>query len=343
MPGSSFPVRVRRLKRRDFLWISSSLLAAAALPAASICAEAQAQTRDFKAWVKELKAEAAGAGIGQATLDDALDAIQPIDRVIELDRKQPEFTITFQQYMQRAVNDARVEKGKRLLEDHKALLGEVSRKFGVQPRFIVALWGIETDFGRITGGFPVIAALATLAYEGRRAAFFRKELLNALRIVDQGHVSPGNMLGSWAGAMGQSQFMPSSFLSYAVDYDGDGRRDIWNSLPDVFASIANYLGKSGWNGEQNWGRAALLPPGFDPALASLDVKKPLADWAKLGVRRADGAPLPDRPFDASVVKPGNGDDAFVVYENYRVIMKWNRSLFFATAVGTLADRIGGGS
>ena len=339
MPGSCPSEHERRLKRRSFLRYSLGLASVAALPPL----HARAQQPDFKTWLRDLKTEAQGAGIGQATLDEALDNIATIDRVIELDRKQPEFTITFQQYMQRVVNDARVERGKRLLEEHRALLEEVGGKFGVQPRFIVSLWGIETDFGRLTGGFPVIAALATLAFEGRRAAFFRKELLNALRIVDQGHIRPGNMIGSWAGAMGQSQFMPSSFLSYAVDYDGDGKRDIWTTLPDVFASIANYLGKSGWNAGQNWGRSAQLPANFDSALASLEIKKPLADWAKLGVRRADGAPLPDRPVDASVIKPGNGDGAFVVYENFRVIMKWNRSQFFATAVGTLADRIGGGN
>ncbi len=337
MPGSSLSARDRRLKRRDFLQFSLGFGLAAALATR----RAYAQAQDFKAWLQDLKSEARGAGIGQTTLDDALDNIAPLDRVVELDRKQPEFTITFQQYMLRVVNDARVERGKRLLEEHKALLAEVSAKFGVQPRFIVSLWGIETDFGRLTGGFPVIAALATLAFEGRRAAFFRKELLNALRIVDQGHIRAGDMIGSWAGAMGQSQFMPSSFLSYAVDYNGDGKRDIWTTLPDVFASIANYLGKSGWNADQSWGRAAQLPAGFEPNFVTLDVKKPLAEWVKLGVRRSDGGPLPDRPFDASIIKPGDGGDAFVVYDNYRVIMKWNRSQYFATAVGTLADRIGG--
>ncbi|MGQ0675968.1 MAG: lytic murein transglycosylase [Rhodospirillales bacterium] len=339
MPGSRSCASIRRLERRSFLQVSLGLALAAALPAG----HARAQPQDFQAWLKDLKAEALAAGLKRSTLDEALDGIQPIARVIELDRKQPEFVLTFREYMLRVVNDARVEKGRRLLEEHKALLEGVGRKFGVQPRFIVALWGIETDFGRLTGGFPVIAALATLAFEGRRAQFFRKELLNALRIVDQGHIRGGDMIGSWAGAMGQSQFMPSSFLSFAVDYDGDGRRDIWTTLPDVFASIANYLGKSGWNADQNWGLAVRLPEGFDAALASLEVKKPLAEWTKLGVRRADGQALPDRPVEASIVKPGNGEDAFAVYDNYRVVMKWNRSLYFATAVGTLADRIGGGS
>jgi len=339
MPGSRPLARPFPLERRSFLRLSLGTAAAAALPAP----RARAQQPDFKAWLKDFKAEALAQGLKQSTLDDALDNIAPIARVIELDRKQPEFVLTFQQYMQRVVNDVRVEKGRRLLDEHKALLEEVGRKFGVQPRFIVALWGVETDFGRLTGGFPVIAALATLAFEGRRAAFFRKELLNALKIVDQGHIRPGDMTGSWAGAMGQSQFMPSSFLSFAIDYDGDGKPDIWTTLADVFASIANYLGKSGWNAGQNWGRAVKLPEGFDAAQAGLEVKKPLQEWARLGVRRADGGPLPERPFDASIVLPGNGGDAFAVYDNYRVIMKWNRSLYFATAVGTLADRLGGGS
>ena len=338
MPGSRPLARPLPLERRSFLRLSLGAATAAAWPAP----RARAQG-DFRAWLQEFKAEALAAGLKQSTLDEALDNIQPLPRVIELDRKQPEFVLTFREYMQRVVNDARVEKGRRLLDEHKALLEEVGRRFGVQPRFIVALWGIETDFGRLTGGFPVIAALATLAFEGRRAAFFRKELLNALRIADQGHIRPGEMTGSWAGAMGQSQFMPSSFLSYAVDFDGDGRPDIWTTLPDVFASIANYLGKSGWKGEQDWGRAVRLPEGFDGAQAGLEVKKPLREWGRLGVCRADGGALPERPFDASIVLPGNGGDAFAVYDNYRVIMKWNRSLYFATAVGTLADRIGGGS
>jgi len=174
------------------------------------------------------------------------------------------------------------------------LLEEVAQKYGVQARFIVAFWGIETDFGRITGGFPLVPALATLAYDGRRSAYFRKELLNALEILDGGHIAPKDMVGSWAGAMGQCQFMPSSFLNFAVDGDGDGRKDIWTNRKDVFASAANYLSRSGWKGDQTWGRQVRLPDGFDAKLADLDVRKTLAEWQGLGVRRLDGSDLPVR-------------------------------------------------
>lgn len=316
-------------------------LAGATALVAAVAPGAFANAQPFADWLKDLRRDAEAKGISQKTLGVALQGVQPIDRVLELDRKQPEFTLTFRDYLARVVNDARVEKGRRLLEEHRTIIDQASRKYGVQPRFIVALWGIESDFGRLTGGFPVISALATLAYDGRRSAFFRQELMNALQIIDQGHIAAGSMTGSWAGAMGQSQFMPSSFLNFAVDFDGDGRRDIWTSLPDVFGSIANYLGKSGWDIDLTWGRPVSLPPGFAASeLATLQVRKTLSEWQALGVRKIDGGHLPtQRDLVASIVKPGDGDEAFLAYDNYRVIMKWNRSLFFATAVGTLSDRL----
>ena len=215
---------------------------------------------------------------------------------------------------------------------------EISKRYGVQPRFIVALWGIESSFGEGSGKFPVVAALATLAYDGRRSAFFRRELMNALKIIDQDHFDPKDMLGSWAGAMGQSQFMPSSFLLYAVNYSGDGRRDIWHSRPDVFASIANYLSQSGWHGDESWGRAVRLPAKFDPALIGLNVRKSMREWQRLGVQRSDGGVLPARDTVASVLRPGGEDGpALLVFDNFRVLMKWNSSSYFASAVGFLAD------
>jgi len=245
--------------------------------------------------------------------------------------------------MDRVAPAARVEKGRQKLEENRALLEKIGREYGVQPRFIVAFWGIETDFGRITGGFPLVQALVTLAFDGRRSAYFRKELINALKIINQGHVTVADMVGSWAGAMGQCQFMPSSFLSFAVDYDGDGRKDIWNTKADVFASAANYLSRSGWKGDQTWGREVRLPAGFDPKLVGLEVNKPMGDWQKLGVLRADGGELPPRDLAASLVtaEKDPGGAAFLVYNNYRAILKWNQSTFFAVAVGSLADRIGG--
>ena len=299
---------------------------------------------DFQIWLGKLRVEAEGKGISQSVLDEALAGIQPIPRVIELDRRQPEFTLTFTQYRDRVVPQSRIKKGRVKYQENRDLLEEIGGKIGVQPRFIVALWGIETDFGRVTGGFKVIPALATLAHDGRRSAFFRKELLNALQILHEGHIAPKEMMGSWAGAMGQSQFMPSSFLAHAVDYDGDGRRDIWTTRPDVFASAANYLAKSGWRADQTWGREVKLPRDFDFALADLKVRKPIGGWQALGVRQPDGGDLPTRQLSASIVLPEKGKmtPAYLVYSNYRTTLRWNRSTYFALAVGLLSDGIGAG-
>ena len=294
---------------------------------------------DFDNWLSEFKIEAINSGISEKTLQVALANIQPIRRVVELDKKQPEFTLTFEQYMGRVVSRGRVEKAKILFREHQRLLVKVGKKYAVQPRFLVALWGIETDFGRLTGGFNVIPALATLAYDGRRSKFFRNELLNALMIVDQGHIKSNDMRGSWAGAMGQVQFMPSSFLNFAVDYNGDGEKDIWTSLEDVFGSAANYLTRSGWTGDQTWGRAVTLPVSFDQTLIDYkNVRKSVSEWKTLGVRPFTGKNLSESNIRASLIKLKNGR-VFLIYANYKVILKWNRSHFFALAVGHLADAI----
>jgi membrane-bound lytic murein transglycosylase B len=293
---------------------------------------------DFTTFLADIRQDALAAGIRPVTLDRALTGLQLIPRVLELDRRQPEKALTFAEYMERVVNATRIETARHRLAENRLLLDEIGAKYGVQPRFIVALWGIESDFGRLTGGFPVIGALATLAYDGRRSAFFRGELINALKILDRGDIAPESMTGSWAGAMGQSQFMPSSYLSYAVGWTGDGRRDIWNRKEDVFASIANYLARVGWHGDQNWGREIKLPAGFDRSLAGIDNVKPLAEWQRLGVRRADGGDLPRRELAGALVFPGGEEGpAMLVYDNFRAVLKWNRSLLFASAVGYLAD------
>lgn len=301
----------------------------------------KAVAEEFNTWLDTLKIEARSKGISQSTIESSLSGIKPIPRVIELDRKQPEFTLTFEEYLGRVVSDRRIRIGKAKLVEHKKLLAEISIKYGVQPRYIVALWGIETDFGRITGGFPVISSLATLAYDGRRSKFFRKELFLALKIVDKGHITAKDMLGSWAGAMGQNQFMPSSFHAYAVDYNKDGSKDIWKTLPDIFASIANYLSKSGWQGDQTWGRQVDIPDKFSAKLLGRKIKKGLNQWHELGVRKLSGKDLPKRNLLSSIIRPEKGmvGPAFVVYHNYGVILKWNRSNYFATAVGTLSDKI----
>ncbi len=218
----------------------------------------------FAQWKTSFHEKALNAGISQRLVDEALADIYVNERVISLDRKQPEHKLTKEEYLRNVINDARIQKGRRLFAENRALLDEISKKSGVEPEFIVALWGLETGYGENTGNFSVVNSLATLAYEGRRREFFENELLSALLIIDQGHISLGNMIGSWAGAMGQCQFMPSSFLAYAVDYDGDGRADIWKNRKDVFASIANYLYTVGWGKDaaakekalMNWNRSS---------------------------------------------------------------------------------------
>lgn len=294
----------------------------------------------FDRWLEGLRHEAREQGISSATLNAALAAVRPSDRVIELDRRQPEFTQTFWDYLDKRVTPERVARGRELLEAHGALLRSVSARYGVQPHYLVAFWGLETNFGGYLGDFPVIDALATLAYDGRRDAFFRAQLLDALRILDAGHVSLPRMKGSWAGAMGQLQFIPSTFVRYAVDADGDGRKDLWGTLPDVFASGANFLAGLGWKGDERWGREVRLPAGFDWELAQLDLEKPLAAWAALGVRQTSGAPLPQADMRAALILPqGHAGPAFLVYDNFDAILGWNRSINYAIAVGHLADRL----
>jgi len=320
----------------SFTWIVVALFVVAAAPARS-------QDAKFTTWLEGVRTEARQNGISDSILDAAFVGVSPIPRVIELDRSQPESTLTFEQYMARVIPESRVREGRKKLAANRAELEIAQKRFGVQARFIVALWGIETNFGKHTGGFSVIAALSTLAYDGRRSAYFRKELMAALQILEEGHITADAMKGSWAGAMGQSQFMPTSFTRFAVDANGDGRRDIWTTKADVFGSAANYLARSGWQGDRTWGRRVTLPAGFDRSLATLDIQKTLSEWQSLGVRRANGDDLPKvAGMKASLIFPG--DEAappHLVYENFRTILKWNRSNYFATAVGTLADRIAG--
>jgi len=297
----------------------------------------------FPDWLKELRIEALSKGISKTTLDAALTGLKPIPRVIELDRRQPEFTWTFRKYMNKMVNDQRIKKAKKKLSENKALLEEIGHKYGIQPRFIVAFWGLETDFGRLSKGyFPTIAALATLAHDGRRSKFFRTQLIAALKILDQGHITSKLMKGSWAGAMGHFQFIPTTFAAYAQDYDGDGKRDIWRNKKDAYASAANFLTKSGWKKDQTWGREVKLPKDFNFNLSTMKTKKPLRAWQAMGIRRLDGTNLPQNNMQASVLVPaGASGPAFLIYKNFRTIMAWNRSIFYGIGIGTLADRMVG--
>lgn len=304
-------------------------------------ARAEETPQDFTAWLNDFALEAHAAGISQQTIDQALKNIRaPRPRVIDLDRNQPEFKQSLQDYVATRINDQRVADGRKMKRRYPTWLGRVEQRYGVQQRFILALWGIETSYGRHPGNFPVIQSLATLAYDGRRAEYFRRELLDALRILDAGHIRLQRMKGSWAGAMGQCQFMPSAFRNFAVDADGSGRIDIWSSIPDVFGSTANYLSESGWKDDQTWGRKVKLPKGFDFSVAGLKTRLPLSRWQALGVRRDNGRALPRRDLEASLIIPdGPKGSAYLVYNNFRVLRKWNRSNAFAVAVGTLADLI----
>ena len=295
----------------------------------------------FAAYVEKIKTEALAAGYSQDTLDKAFAEVKFYKRSVEADKNQPEFKLTLDTYLPRAVPEWKATKAVELYAQHRELLEQIGAEYGVQPRFIVALWGIETNFGGFTGGFDVVSALTTMAYEGRREAFFKKELWHALSIIQEGHIEAAQMRGSWAGAMGQTQFMPSSFMSYAVDYDGDGRKDIWNSMGDVFASAANYLKKAGWNDGVTWGRQVTLLDSFDSELAKLTIKKPLAEWQALGVRSMDGGDLPQRDdIVAAVIIPDDRQGrVFLAYQNYDALMRWNRSHYFVAAVGYLSDRI----
>jgi len=298
----------------------------------------ETETPDFDRWLSEFRTEALARDIDTATLDAAFAETRPLDRVLELDRHQPESTLSFDAYLARVINDKRVRDGRARLERHGKLLAQLQEEYDVQPHVLVALWGIESDFGRRTGSFSVIDALATLAYDGRRSAFFRGELMHALTILDDGHVEPARMLGSWAGAMGQPQFMPSSFHAYAVDHDGDSRRDIWGSTADALASAANYLATNGWRGDLRWGREVRLPEGFAEGIG--DERRSLREWQELGVRCRNGSTLPTADVSGRVVRPdGSAGPAYLVYDNYEVLLHWNRSHYFASAVGILSDRI----
>jgi membrane-bound lytic murein transglycosylase B len=308
----------------------------------------------FEQYIVELRAEALTHGFTQSLINSSFADVKFHKRAVSADRKQPETVETLDTYLPKRVPSWKVKKARMLYKKHKVMLTEIGNKYGVQPRFIVALWGLETNFGKFTGGYNVVSALSTLAYEGRREVFFKKQLWAALTILKQGHISIADMNGSWAGAMGQNQFMPTSFLGYAVDGDGDGKKDIWNNQVDIFASMANYLQKEGWNGELTWGRQVKLLPNFDTSLAIPKntgsrknwlkawnkSEKTLAQWQALGIRRTDGTNLPKVDIKAVLVFPdGEKGRAYLAYDNYKSLMHWNLSYYFVSSVGHLSDRI----
>ena len=305
----------------------------------------------FDEWLTVFTEEARAKGFSDGLIEETLAGLQPLERVIQSDRSQAELNPGFARYASARLTPAMVNRGKDLMTEHKALLGRTEKEFGVQTRFLVAFWGMESRYGRIQGSTPVFQALATLAWEPRRATLFRGELFNALMMVQRGHIEAGAMTGSWAGAMGQTQFMPSSYLKYAVDFDGDDRRDIWKSTPDTLASMANYLKGSGWKYGETWGRevavsdeaqaaiTAQIPKRTEGcyAIRNMTERRPLATWQKLGVRRLNGGALPKANLEAGLVDVG--ERKFLVYPNYDVILAYNCAHYYALTIGLLADEL----
>lgn len=298
----------------------------------------------YDSWLAAFKKEAATQGISSKTLDSAFSEKQPIADIIRLDRKQPEGTKTLYEYLEIVISDRRIADGIVRHSEHQSLLKKIEQEYGVDSEAIIALWGIETNYGENTGNYSVVDALATLAYDGRRSDYFRGELLNALKIIDAGNVTSDAMFGSWAGAMGQCQFMPSSYLRYAVDHNKDGKRDIWWTTEDVFASIANYLKSEGWKQGGEIAMPVILPANFSDTLMGHKIMRTTSEWSALGVKYNDGSKLVDNGESASIVMIGSGSEEvpYIVYNNYKVLLRWNRSGYFVTGVDMLMEAIRAG-
>jgi len=291
-------------------------------------------------WVAQVRQEAISQGISPELFDEAFSTIrQPSRRVRGLSRSQPEHRLTYRKYRNTRADNYRIVIGRKRYKQNKELINRIAREYGVDPCFIVSFWGMETSYGSYMGNFPVIKSLATLAYNSKRQDFFRKQLFYALHIVNDGHVSLRDFKGEWAGASGQPQFLPSSWMSFAVDYDGDGRKDIWKSKPDVFASIANYMVKNGWQTGEPWAIKVKLPSNFDKKkLEGKSIVKPVSEWNEMGVRTTDGKPLPYQNLTASIIEPYGGP-VFLAFPNYKMILRYNNSIYYAGAIGYMADKI----
>jgi membrane-bound lytic murein transglycosylase B len=309
------------------------------------------QPPPFDEWLQALMAEARERGYSDQLIQQALANVEPLPRVIQNDRSQAELVVGFDRYYRTRVTPAMVARGRDLAREYRTVLGRIEDEYDVQRRFVLAIWGIETRYGRVTGNIPVFQALATLAWEPRRAEYFRRELFNALTMVSKGYIETKTMTGSWAGAMGHPQFMPSSYLEYAEDFDRDGRRDIWQSTPDALASIANYLEKWGWDDDFTWGREVRVTPAARAridkgttkrtegcfAMRNMTERIPLTEWQELGVRLPNGGALPKSDVKAGLVTTDRR--AFLTYENYDAILRYNCAHYYALTVALLADQI----
>jgi membrane-bound lytic murein transglycosylase B len=346
-----------RSRRRAPHFAQSVLAVIAALAIAPSAARAQetpavqpAALPPFGDWLAEVRSEALARGIRQEIVDSALGTVEPVAQILERDRTQAEFSLDLTAYLRRRLTRSTVRTAQQMHAQHHALLKSVGAKYGVQPRVITAVWGLESNFGRFAGVRPTIPALATLAYDPRRAPLFRNELFSALEIVNRGDIELERLRGSWAGALGQPQFMPSTYLKFSQDFDGDGRRDIWSSLADVFASIAFYLREHGWSDESTWGREVKVPKTARKAVAAVPrrddgcraeraLTKPLTlkEWRKLGLRTLSGTPIPTGALPASLVT--DGSRYFLVYRNYESLLAYNCATSYAISIGMLSDRL----
>lgn len=322
--------------------------APASAPAASASASEPGASDDaalqqrFANWVAAFRSGAQASGIREATLRSAFDGVQFLPRVVELDRAQPEFVRAVWDYLDSALSPTRVSRGQEKLQQVRAAVTDAAARYGVSAATLVAIWGIESNYGEHVGSMPTIDALATLGFDGRREAWAKGQLMAALRILQNGDIERTQMVGSWAGAMGQTQFLPSNFLAYAVDADADGRRDIWGSVADVMASTANFLSRVGWRSGEPWGAEVQLPPGFDLGLVDPQLRKSSAQWAGLGVKPVDGSALPALTEASMLLPAGARGPAFMIGPNFRTILRYNNSTSYALAVSLLAQRIAGG-
>jgi membrane-bound lytic murein transglycosylase B len=341
------------------LWLSAVVLCSIGVSAGLRGQQATAQVtqvtvdtpESFASFLEGLIAEARDRGYSDALISQTLAGLEPLPRVIERDRTQAELNPGFTRYLSTRLTSAMVSRGRRHAQTHRTLLSRIEKEHDVQRRFHVAIWGLESRYGALMGRTPIFQALATLAWEPRRAAFFRGELFDALTMVQRGHIEARAMTGSWAGAMGQTQFMPSSYLKYAVDFDKDGRRDIWKSTPDALASIASYLDGYGWNGDETWGREVKVSPAAQEKIAAsipkrtmgcyaernMTERRPLDEWRMLGVTLANGDALPRAEIAAGLVDVG--ERKFLVYPNYDALLGYNCAHYYALSVALLADRI----
>lgn len=314
-------------------------LALSSMIAITATSQAYANTQNWNHWVADVRQEALSQGISPIIFDEAFSTIhEPSRQIKSLSRSQPEHRLTYEKYRSSRVDNYRITVGRRAYKKNGALVDKIANEYGVDPCFIMSFWGMETSYGSYMGNFPVIKSLATLAYDSNRKDFFRKQLFYALHIVNDGHVTLSHFKGEWAGASGQPQFLPSSWMEYAQDYDGDGRKDIWDSKPDVFASIANYMKKNGWQTGEPWAVYVTLPKNFDDKLEGKKVVKKVSEWSAMGIKTDNGKPLPYQNLEASIIQPYGGP-VFLAYPNYKMILRYNNSIYYAGAIGYLADKI----